>query len=154
MGTEEKKVGRREFLQRFGVVGAFIASMLVFWRDIVLYLFPPKKRKSYHKYLVARKSELKIGEARRITLGKFPVFIVRLKDGFKVYSGVCTHLGCIVKWEKDKERFYCPCHKGVFDITGKVISGPPPKPLNEYRVEEKGQLVYIYVEDKLRSPWA
>ena len=44
-------------------------------------------------------------------------------------SAVCTHLGCIVQWEKDKQGFLCPCHAGHYTSDGTVISGPPPKPL-------------------------
>lgn len=154
MAEKEKNNTRRDFLQRFGVVGVFIMSMIFFWRDIILYLFPKQKKKTYHKYLITKKNEMQIGEARQLKLGNVPVFIVRLETGYKVYSGVCTHLGCIVKWKTDKQQFHCPCHNGYFDITGRVISGPPPKPLEEYKVEETGNLVYIYVEDKLRSPWA
>ncbi|GAB4185544.1 MAG: Rieske 2Fe-2S domain-containing protein [Calditrichia bacterium] len=154
MSDEEKQVNRREFLQKFGVFGALILAILAFGRNIILYLFPEKKKKSYHKYLVCKKNELKIGQSKQIKLGKVPVFIVKLPDEFKVFSGICTHLGCIIKWEQDKGHFYCPCHKGYFDKTGKVLAGPPPKPLEEYKVSEEGQLVYIYVEDKVRSPWA
>jgi cytochrome b6-f complex iron-sulfur subunit len=45
------------------------------------------------------------------------------------FSAVCTHLGCIVKWDEKKQQIFCPCHAGVFDVKGNVVSGPPPKPL-------------------------
>jgi Rieske Fe-S protein len=85
---------------------------------------------------------------------KKPVFVVHLEDEFKVFSGICTHLGCIVKWEENKNRFYCPCHKGIFDKTGKVTGGPPPRPLDEFTVEMDDNLVFVKVEDKDRSPWS
>jgi menaquinol-cytochrome c reductase iron-sulfur subunit len=56
-------------------------------------------------------------------------------------SNICTHLGCRVRWISDKKEFFCPCHNGVFDANGNVISGPPPKPLEQYETKvENGQL--------------
>jgi Rieske Fe-S protein len=45
-------------------------------------------------------------------------------------SATCTHLGCQVHWEADKKRFHCPCHGGVYDAGGRVLEGPPPRPLD------------------------
>jgi len=52
-------------------------------------------------------------------------------------SATCTHLGCQVHWAPDKKRFLCPCHGGVYDVAGRVVDGPPPRPLDtlEARIE-------------------
>lgn len=56
-------------------------------------------------------------------------------------SNICTHLGCRARWVSDQEQFYCPCHAGVFDREGYVVSGPPPRPLDRYEVRvEDGQI--------------
>jgi menaquinol-cytochrome c reductase iron-sulfur subunit len=56
-------------------------------------------------------------------------------------SNVCTHLGCRVRWVEGEQQFFCPCHNGVFDKAGLVVSGPPPRPLDPYPVKvEDGQL--------------
>ncbi|OGO27696.1 MAG: hypothetical protein A2W33_01870 [Chloroflexi bacterium RBG_16_52_11] len=61
---------------------------------------------------------------------------------FIAMSNICTHLGCRVRWIADKEIFLSPCHNGVFDREGKVISGPPPRPLDRYEVKvENDQLL-------------
>ncbi|GAB4337968.1 MAG: hypothetical protein Kow0037_21510 [Calditrichia bacterium] len=153
MDDMKGKQNRREFLQNMGIIGAVILGIGAMVRAFWLYLFPPKKEKKYHRYLVCKDGDLKIGEAREITLGKTPVYVVHLKEGYKVYSGICTHLGCIIHWEPEKNRFYCPCHKGIFDPYGKVVSGPPPRPMDEYKVEKDGKLVFMYVEDKMKGPW-
>ena len=59
----------------------------------------------------------------------------------KVFSDVCTHLGCRVAWREDQQHFACPCHDGFFNIEGQVVAGPPPRPLVPltHRVEN-GQL--------------
>lgn len=58
------------------------------------------------------------------------VFLVRDGDRVKALSATCTHLGCQVRWEKEKGRFLCPCHGGIYDAQGRVVGGPPPRPLD------------------------
>ena len=65
----------------------------------------------------------------------------------KAISTVCTHLGCTVYWQSDKKEFFCPCHNGRFDKDGNVLSGPPPAPLDLYRVEIEGNNVFVYFRD-------
>ena len=63
---------------------------------------------------------------------------------FIAMSNICTHLGCRVRWISDREEFFCPCHNGVFDKEGKVVSGPPPRPLDRYEVKvEDDQLLVL-----------
>lgn len=44
-------------------------------------------------------------------------------------SAICTHLGCIIQWEKERQDFLCPCHAGRYTPEGAVTGGPPPRPL-------------------------
>ncbi|HHE55550.1 MAG TPA: ubiquinol-cytochrome c reductase iron-sulfur subunit [Caldithrix abyssi] len=155
MAEEDKKVNRREFFFKTGVFTALGLAILAFFRNLLLYIFPARKEKTFHKYLVAHEKEFKKDKRpKQINIGKTPVFVVPYDDHYKVMSGICTHLGCIVKWEQDKDRFFCPCHKGEFDRMGNVIGGPPPRPLDEFKVVVENHKVYVYVEDKVRSPWA
>jgi menaquinol-cytochrome c reductase iron-sulfur subunit len=48
----------------------------------------------------------------------------------RAMSATCTHLGCQVRWDAEKKHFQCPCHGGVYDATGRVLEGPPPRPLD------------------------
>ena len=66
-----------------------------------------------------------------------PAILVRLGDEEVVaFSQKCTHLGCVVYFEAEQDRWHCPCHEGNFDArTGEVISGPPPRPLGRIDVE-------------------
>lgn len=72
-------------------------------------------------------------------------FYVLTENGrdYIVLSNICTHLGCRVRWIADQEQFFCPCHNGVFDKVGNVISGPPPKPLNRFVVKIEDNELYI-----------
>jgi Rieske Fe-S protein len=53
------------------------------------------------------------------------------RSSVRAMSATCTHLGCQVRWDGDGKRFRCPCHGGVFDVSGNVVSGPPPRPLTQ-----------------------
>jgi menaquinol-cytochrome c reductase iron-sulfur subunit len=62
---------------------------------------------------------------------------------FIAMSNICTHLGCRVRWISDQEIFFCPCHNGVFDNQGAVVSGPPPRPLDQYEVKVEDDQLFI-----------
>lgn len=71
-------------------------------------------------------------------------------DDFLALSSVCPHLGCQVSWEPAHPRFFCPCHNGVFDPTGRATEGPPAKAgqsLARYPVKVESGLLYIEVPD-------
>jgi menaquinol-cytochrome c reductase iron-sulfur subunit len=70
---------------------------------------------------------------------------VLTEDGqnFEAISNICTHLGCRVRWIQDQERFFCPCHNGVFDKSGNVVSGPPPRPLDHFETKIEDGVLYI-----------
>ena len=55
-------------------------------------------------------------------------------DEIRALSPVCTHLGCMVRWDKIKQEFHCPCHGGKYNMFGQVIAGPPPAPLTSLPV--------------------
>ncbi|MBI3923729.1 MAG: Rieske (2Fe-2S) protein [Armatimonadetes bacterium] len=71
------------------------------------------------------------------------------KDGgnLTVFSNVCTHLGCGVRWDNARQAFLCPCHNGGFDINGKVILGPPPRPLDQFEHKIQGGVVFIKMKE-------
>ncbi len=68
-------------------------------------------------------------------------------DNLSVYSNVCTHLGCGVRWDSSRNAFLCPCHNGGFDINGKVILGPPPRPLDRFEHKVEGGVILIKVKE-------
>ena len=70
------------------------------------------------------------------------VWVVADEQGrVSVLSAVCTHTGCNVAWQPGEEKFVCPCHEGRYDLTGKVLSGPPPRSLTKLETRlENGEL--------------
>ena len=78
-------------------------------------------------------------------------FVIRKSEDPKdivILSSHCTHLGCSVNWKEDAQEFVCPCHDAKFSKEGKVLDGPPPKPLNQYtyRVADDGTLLILFKE--------
>jgi len=64
---------------------------------------------------------------------------------FIAMSNICTHLGCHIRWIAEQNHFFCPCHNGVFDNSGNVVSGPPPRPLNRFDVKvDNGELFVLF----------
>jgi Rieske Fe-S protein len=62
------------------------------------------------------------------------IFIDRDGDGYRALSAVCQHLGCRVHWDDGAQQFKCPCHGGIYDREGRVVAGPPPRPLERLNV--------------------
>ncbi|MFL6248035.1 MAG: ubiquinol-cytochrome c reductase iron-sulfur subunit [Thermoanaerobaculia bacterium] len=70
-----------------------------------------------------------------IRFGADPVIVVRADENdFRAFSATCTHLDCIVGYQKDRSRLWCNCHGGAYDLTGRNVAGPPPRPLTAFQV--------------------
>lgn len=70
-----------------------------------------------------------------VRFGADPVIIVRAADDdYRAFSATCTHLDCIVGYQKEHGRLWCNCHGGAYDLTGRNIAGPPPRPLTPFKV--------------------
>lgn len=74
---------------------------------------------------------------------KQAVYVVKVNGKTRVLSNVCSHMQCPVRWETTLRQFLCPCHGGLYDITGQNVGGPPPKPLPEYVHRIDGTTLYI-----------
>lgn len=84
------------------------------------------------------------------TVNSYGVYILRVNETeVKVFSNVCTHLSCRVKWVEADRLYECPCHDAAFDIDGQVVSGPPPRAMDVYpesRITEDGILEIFFKE--------
>jgi menaquinol-cytochrome c reductase iron-sulfur subunit len=70
---------------------------------------------------------------------------------FLAMSNICTHLGCRARWIPEQGQFFCPCHNGVYDKYGYVISGPPPRPLDEFETKIEDDNLFIQLPAFKRS---
>lgn len=67
-----------------------------------------------------------------------PVHVRRRGDEVVANSLLCTHMGCVVRWDEAQSLYVCPCHEGRFDADGKNVEGPPPRPLERLPVRLDG----------------
>jgi len=126
-------------LSAVGTLGAIVYPVLQ-------YVFPPARAKGRAKgaVLAARAGELPAGSGKVFPFGTRPAILVHTPDGkWRAFSARCTHLSCTVRYREDMSMLFCPCHDGRFDLTGKNVGGPPPRPLPEHTVVVKGDEVYV-----------
>jgi len=133
---------RRGFLKLFAsflglsAVGSFAYPLFRF--------LLPVESLARAKAITFAKAEVPVNTSKDLMIGPTPVIIINTPDkGFLAFSKVCTHLGCLVKFDKERQLFICPCHAGLFDLEGKVLSGPPPKPLQKFSVRVEGDNLTI-----------
>jgi len=89
-------------------------------------------------------SDLLPNSGRVVQFGTAPALVVRLESGeLRAFSAVCTHLSCTVQYRPDLKEIWCACHNGHYDLTGRNVSGPPPRPLPAYDVSVRNDDVII-----------
>lgn len=125
-----------------GTVSASLVSILY---PVVRFLQPPEVTEAAVNEAPAGKTqELKPNSGKIVKFGNKPALLVRVTDSeWKAYSAVCTHLNCTVQYQEENKQIFCACHGGVYDLNGKNVSGPPPKPLEEYSVFVRGEDIVI-----------
>ncbi len=156
--SEEKPITRRGFLATaVWAIGGLISAGLGI--PAIAYLIGPALRSQALEEWIA------LGSTTKVELGTPTLFRARVQrqtgwivneeelsvyvltengQEFTAMSNICTHLGCRVRWIADREQFYCPCHNGVFDKDGGVVSGPPPRPLDRFETRvENGQIFIL-----------
>jgi len=75
----------------------------------------------------------------KVSSEKATAWVIKTADNKAIAFGPqCTHLGCAYHWDESKKNFICPCHTSAFDIDGKVLGGPAPRPLDRYAVKIDG----------------
>ena len=77
-------------------------------------------------------------------MGSSPGILIRTPQGdYRAFAATCTHLACTVQYRPDVGQIWCACHDGLYDLTGKNIAGPPPRPLEQYRVDLQGNDIVV-----------
>lgn len=144
--SNEKPVrrNRRDFL-KYLLTGGVAGLVISVFYPLIAYLKPPKQNEvEVSSVKVGKLSEIEKDSGKIIRFGSKPVILVRTKSGeFRAFSAVCTHLNCTVQFRKDLELLWCACHNGKYDLSGRNISGPPPRPLDPFRVVIKGDEVFV-----------
>jgi nitrite reductase/ring-hydroxylating ferredoxin subunit len=137
-------ISRREFVNLINK-GLIVTGTAAIAGPIVAYLYPKNLEETPSEPVrVCAVSELPVGQSKTISYGRYPALVINTADGLHAFSAVCTHFACIVKWEADQGKIYCPCHDGYFDpLDGHVISGPPPLGLTAIPVNVVNDEIFI-----------
>ncbi len=135
---------RRNFIDIF-LGGSLLATIAAFLYPVVRYVLPVKTAGATQTSVTAAKAgELPPNAAKVFKFGSAPAILVNTAEGTLVaLSAVCTHLTCTVRYDGDTGTLFCPCHNGRFDLSGNVLSGPPPRPLETFQVDVSGTDIVV-----------
>jgi len=135
---------RRSFL--IWLLGTSLgATLLAALYPVFRFVIPPEVGEApVNRVLAGKLSELPLNSGKIFRFGSKPGIVVRTAAGeVRAFSAVCTHLNCTVQYRSDFQQIWCACHNGHYDLQGKNIAGPPPRPLEAYRVDLSGDEVYV-----------
>jgi len=142
--SEETRPSRRRFLD------AILGGGVLAWLGAVLYpVFaylkpPPETGEAVTSVMVGTIDEIPPDSGMIFKFGRKPGILIRKPDGsLKAYNAICTHLDCTVQYRQDLGLIWCACHNGRYDLNGKNIAGPPPKPLEEFRVDIRANEIFV-----------
>jgi len=150
---DKSRMSRREWLATMAMGVGLLASYGTFAIQSLLFVFPRYLRGKTRRIFAGSFKDYPANSVRPVfDLEGNQVLIKRENNRFRAFSSTCPHLGCHVHWEPDKQRFFCPCHNGVFDVSGKATAGPPAdagQSLIEVplQVDEQSQVIYLEVKD-------
>ena len=135
---------RRTVLKAF-LGGGILASLGSFLYPVLRYLVPPAETNmGVDSVVAAATTELKPNSAKIFRFGSRPALLIHTADGeYRAMSATCTHLSCTVQYRKDVQQIWCACHNGMYDLNGRNISGPPPRPLENYQVHVQGDEIHV-----------
>jgi Ferredoxin subunits of nitrite reductase and ring-hydroxylating dioxygenases len=125
--------------------GGFLASLASFIYPVLRYLVPPAVADLGADEVVAGKAgEIKANGSKIFRFGTRPALLIVTADGeYRALSAICTHLACTVQYRSDLRQVWCACHNGMYDLNGRNVSGPPPRPLEQFQVHVRGEEVIV-----------
>ncbi len=136
---------RRTMMLSWLLGGGALASLASFLYPVIRFLNPPLiTEAAVNEVSGGKVQDLKPNSGKIVKFGNKPALLVRVSDTeWKAFSAVCTHLNCTVQYRPSNRQIWCACHNGTYDMNGRVVSGPPPNPLEEYAVNIRGDEVVI-----------
>lgn len=138
----DEELTRRDFAARLGMTAVGLCYGAAIGYPVYRYLAAPAMQaealSAVSEISVPKEKLPPPGASVMVAFGSRPAIIIRHEDGELVaFDAICTHLGCTVQFQPERERIYCACHEGVYDMrSGANVAGPPPKPLKQYNLEE------------------
>ena len=147
----EKNSGRRGFLEILLGGGALAALGSVFY-PIIKYLIPPVAAEadlSQLKLPFTREEIRKdTKKAKYFKYGReLGIIFLTSNNELKALKATCTHLDCTVQHQPDQGIIWCSCHNGKYTLDGQNISGPPPRPLVAFKINEVDNDIFVSLEN-------
>jgi len=147
MDTEEpgKIQPARRRLVEILLGGGLFGSIVAFVYPVLRYLVPPPVADLGGDEVVAAKlGDLKPNSSKIFRFGTRPALLLMTSEGeHRALSAVCTHLSCTVQYRNDLRQVWCACHNGLYDLNGRNISGPPPRPLETFQIHVRGDEIVV-----------
>ncbi len=159
--TVKPDQGKRNFLTVFSAfIGSIIGIAIAF--PVIGFIFHPLIKKTVYGgsdfINIAKSKAIKPGIPKKVVISSFKVdgwnrydniilgaaWLIKQENGEIVAkSSICPHLGCGIDWDAGEGQFVCPCHKSIFDIDGKVVSGPAPRPMDSLDIKIEDGDVFV-----------
>ncbi len=125
--------------------GGLLASFVSFLYPVLRYLIPPRVADlGGDQVVAARVGDLKPNSSKIFRFGTRPALLLMTVEGeYRALSAVCTHLSCTVQYRSDLHQVWCACHNGLYDLNGRNVSGPPPRPLEVFQAHVRGDEIVV-----------
>ncbi len=139
-----KQPSKRDFLTTsLATLSTALVGFILF--PLARYLKqPPSGGGNIKRTIAAKLDDVPNDSGVIFRFGNNPGIVFRTPAGeLKSFTAVCTHLGCTVQYVPVESYIFCACHNGKYDLNGQVISGPPPRPLEQYQVDVQGDDIVV-----------
>ncbi len=143
--SRDRRMSRKGFLDWFlgTTVGGVLVAVLY---PVSRYLIPPpvSEATTNSVTLPFPPTEVARNSGRIFRFGSKPGILIRTPGGdVRAFSARCTHLDCTVQYREDLGHIWCACHNGHYDLNGRNIAGPPPRPLTPFTVTVRGDEIVV-----------
>jgi Rieske Fe-S protein len=141
---QEPEVRRRSFLNVFlGTTLTAFAGAVIY--PVLRFLSPPEVPEAAgSRVLAAKRPEMAERGWKIFPFGQEPGILVEVNPGeYRAFTATCTHLDCTVQFDGETRRIWCPCHNGWYDLEGRNVAGPPPKPLTPFVVQVVDDDIFV-----------
>ena len=161
--TGEELVTRRQWLARWFWAASILVAAATAVPLVGYIVGPLLQRRQARRVQLGRVSDFPPDRPQRVEFalrqrdgwvteeGRQSAWVVRRGETVTVFDPRCTHLSCAYQWHADTKQFLCPCHNGLYDLEGRVVGGPPPRPLDTYPVEIENGLLYVVPSPQRRA---
>jgi cytochrome b6-f complex iron-sulfur subunit len=134
-GATASAQGHRPFTRRRLVRLGWITAVLVavggqLWLLLKLFLAPLTPGEGRGQFTLGPLEQFPVGSVTHFRPGRF--LLIRQPTGVLALSDECTHQKCTVDYLPERDVIFCPCHGAQFSVTGAVLAGPAPRPLDRF----------------------